>query len=293
MNNNKLIPFDIPEELTKYDTSKYHIVSVAYSETVTYLKGADSAPEAIINASAQVELYDIDTESEPYLNGISHSEINVDTNIQKLLVDIEKTTSSCLKNNKFQIMLGGEHSISFGAIKACKNHFEDLCVLQIDAHSDLRTEYLGSPFNHACAMIHVFNNNIPLIQVGIRNSSKEEHILIKENPSKITTFFANSSGLDVESVIKSIKNKNVYLTIDLDGFDTSVIPHVGTPEPGGLTWYEVIRLLEKVFKNFNVVASDIVELAPNEYSAQSDFTAAKLLYKLLCLKQFSIKQIRG
>lgn len=286
MSDNKLIPFDIPEELTKYDNSKYHIISVPYSETVTYLKGADNAPLAILDASTQVELYDIDTESEPYLNGISYSKINTDTDIQKILDSIEKSVADCLKNNKFPVMLGGEHSISYGAIKACKKYFEDLCVLQIDAHSDLRTEYSGSPFNHACAMIHVFNNNIPLIQIGIRNSSKEEHILIKENPCKITTFFADHSGLDVESVIKSIKNKNVYLTIDLDGFDPSVIPHVGTPEPGGLTWYEVISLLEKVFKNFNVVASDIVELAPNEYSAYSDFTAAKLLYKLLCFKQF-------
>jgi len=282
--NNKLIPFDIPEELTKFDVSKYHIVSVPFSETVTYLKGSENAPKAILNASNQVELYDIDTEGEPYLNGISYSEINTNQNIQKVLDDIDQEISKCLSNNKFPVMLGGEHSISFGAIKACKKFFKNLCVLQIDAHSDLRTEYLGNPFNHACAMIHVFNNNIPLIQVGIRNSSKEEHILIKENPSKITTFFANSSGLNIEAIIKSIKNKNVYLTIDLDGFDPSVIPHVGTPEPGGLTWYEVINLLENIFKNFNVVASDIVELAPNRYSAPSDFITAKLLYKLFCFK---------
>ncbi|MEW5820180.1 MAG: agmatinase [Cyanobacteriota bacterium] len=281
---NIITPFEIEEELTNYNTSKYHIICVPYSETVSYLRGSDKAPEAIIKASAHVEMYDIDSESEPCFKGISLKEINVNTDIKQIWKNIGEEVDKCLKDGKFPVILGGEHSISHGGILACQAHSPDICILQIDAHSDIRSEFNNDPYNHACALRHAFNENIPIIQVGIRAIDKEEHLLIKNNPNKIKTFFASKTGLDIKEVIKSITNTNVYLTIDLDGFDPSVIPAVGTPEPGGLNWYEVINLLETLFKQFNVMAADIVELAPNETSTPSDFTAAKLLYKLLSFK---------
>lgn len=281
----RIRPFGIEEALTNYDTSKYHIISVPYAETVTYLKGTDNAPYAILNASEQVELYDIDTESEPYLKGISYSEINVNTAITHIWTAMNKEVMLALKSGKFPVILGGEHSISNGAIGASRILFNDLHILQIDAHADLREEYLGNPFSHACALRYSFDTQIPIVQVGIRSMVKEEHQLIKENPDKIKTFLCNTNELDIDAVLNCIKAPNVYLTIDLDGFDPSVIPHVGTPEPGGLNWDNVLKLLNKLFTNFNVVAADIVELAPNKYSTLSDFTAAKLLYKLLALKK--------
>lgn len=279
-----LTPFGIGENLTDFDTSKYHVLCVAYAETVSYIKGSENAPLAIIKASEQVELFDLHTQSEPYLKGISMSEINTDTNIKELLKMIEEEITQCLKFNKFTVMLGGEHSISHGAIMACKNQFKELCILQIDAHSDLKEHYLNDPFSHACAMRHAINENIPLTQIGIRSLDREEFDFIMQNRDKIATFFAGPDKIRTQEILNSLKHKNVYLTIDLDGFDPSVIPHLGTPEPGGLEWYEVIDLLKELFKSFNVVAADIVELAPSEYSTPSDFTAAKLLYKLFSLK---------
>ena len=277
-------PFGIEKELTNYETSKFHIISVPYAETVTYLKGTDNAPLAILAAAEQVELYDIATETEPYLKGISFSEINVNTDITHIWTALSKEIMLALKAGKFPVTLGGEHSISNGAIGASRILFQDITIVQIDAHADLREEYLGNPFNHACALRYAFDTQIPIVQVGIRSLVKEEHQLIKNSPDKITTFICDSPELDINSVINCIKSPNVYLTIDLDGFDPSVIPHVGTPEPGGLSWTSVLALLNKLFDNFNVVAADIVELAPNKYSTLSDFTAAKLLYKLFSLK---------
>lgn len=284
LNKDELTAFGIETEFTDYNSSKYHIICVPYSKTVTYIKGAENGPKAIIEASTQVELYDAKSNSEPYLKGISLKTIDVNTEITSILKNIKNETLNSIKNNKFPVMLGGEHSISQGCIEACKEYSSDLSVLHIDAHADLREEYLGDPFNHACAMRYCVDNDINLVQVGIRSLCKEEHETIKENSHKIKTFFANGETLNIEEILKSIKNKHVYITIDLDGLDPSVIPHTGTPEPGGLSWYDLINLLEGTFKKFNVLASDIVELAPNENSIVSDFAAAKLLHKILSLK---------
>lgn len=279
-----ITPFGIEKEYANFNNSKYHIICVPYAETVTYIKGAENAPLAILKASTQVELYDIESKKEPYIDGISMSEIKVNIDIQHIWNNTGKEVLTCIKNKKFPILLGGEHTITYGALRAASILIPDISVLQIDAHTDLRSEYMDSPFNHACALRHAFNSNIPITQVGIRSVCKEEAELIEQNPDLVTTFFTNKAGLDIDKVLNSFKHKNVYISIDLDGFDPSVIPHVGTPEPGGLGWFEVIELLKEVFKKFNVIAADIVELAPNKYSYLSDFAAAKLLYKLISLK---------
>lgn len=283
--NNSLNPFGIEDTYADFQNSKYHIISVPYAETVTYIKGGENAPGAILEASTQVELFDITSKSEPYLKGISLSEVSVDTNIQSIWDNIENEVTTCIKLDKFPIMLGGEHSITMGAIKAAKNAYDDITVLQIDAHADLRSEYMDSPYNHACALRHAVESKIPVVQVGIRSACQEEYDFIVQNSELVTTFFQQTSEIDVDSILNSIKTQNVYLTIDLDGLDPSVIPHVGTPEPGGIQWFDLLTLLTELFNRYNVVAADIVELAPNEISLLSDFTAAKLLYKIISLKK--------
>ncbi|MGD9579900.1 MAG: agmatinase [Vampirovibrionia bacterium] len=281
---NTVIPFGIEEEYSQYETSKFHVISVPYAKTVSYIKGAENGPDAILKASEQVELYDIATESEPYLEGISYEEINTNVELPVIWEEMKEKVYKCINHNKFPVLLGGEHSITHGGIMGCKEKYNDLCILHIDAHCDLRTDYLGDKYSHACALRYAFDENTPIVQIGIRSAEKEEHTLIKNNPDKIKTFFANEEKLNNKEVLNNIKSKNVYLTIDIDGFDPSIIPHTGTPEPGGLGWYEVLKLLEELFKNYNVIAADIVELCPSETSTVSDFTAAKLLYKLFALK---------
>lgn len=286
-NNNEdkfLTPFGIDKKYTDYNKSKFHIINVPYAKTVSYIKGAEKGPEAIIKASEQVELYDIATESEPYLKGISFEEINTNQELTSIWQEMSQKVHKCITNNKFPIILGGEHSITHGGIMGCKQKHKDLCILHIDAHCDLREDYLGDKYSHACALRYAFDENIPIVQVGIRSAEKEEHLLIKNNPSKIKTFFASKKKLNNKKILNNLQSKNLYITIDIDGFDPSVIPHTGTPEPGGLGWYEVINLLEDIFANFNVIATDIVELAPSDFSTISDFTVAKLLYKVLALK---------
>jgi agmatinase len=277
-------PFGIEEEYTDYDKSKYHLLYIPYSETVSYLQGTENGPKAIIEASTQVELYDRKTESEPSLKGISYETINPAQKIETILSDTKIQVLKALKANKFPVLLGGEHTISHGAIEACAEYHPELTVLQIDAHADLREEYMNNPYSHACAMRHSYKKGLKLVQAGIRSLCKEEHLLIKNNPDLITTFFAEDSKLPIESIIASIKTPYVYITIDLDGLDPSVIPHVGTPEPGGIGWHDLLELLEGVFKKFTVLAGDIVELCPGRSSTVSDFASAKLLYRLLSLK---------
>jgi agmatinase len=277
-------PFGIEEEYTRFETAKYHLIYVPYGKTVSYLPGTEKGPEAIIEASTQVELYDIHTEREPYLEGISFETVNTENETGKILEDIKYKTVRCLDSQKFPVLLGGEHTISIGGINACASRHSDLTVLQIDAHADLRNEYQDDPYSHACVMRRAFEQGIQVVQIGIRSLCSEEHQLIKDNPEQIATFISDGQKPDIELILSRINNTNVYLTIDLDGLDPSVIPHVGTPEPGGLLWNDTINILEQLFINFNVIAADIVELCPDKTSTVSDFAAAKLLYKLLALK---------
>jgi agmatinase len=282
--NKYLTPFGIEKEYTNFEKSRFHVICVPYSETVSYIKGTENGPSAILKASTQVELYDRKSKTEPYLKGISCSTIDTSNDIKEIWHQISKEVTSCIEKDKFAVILGGEHTISQGAIDACYNKTPDLTVIQIDAHADLREEYEGNPFSHACALRYAFDKGINIVQIGIRSLCKEEDLLIQENPQQITTFFADTRPIDIRAVIKNIKTPNLYITIDLDGFDPSVIPHVGTPEPGGPDWYDITSLLEELFLNFNVIAADIVELCPSDSSVVSDFAAAKLLYKLLSLK---------
>lgn len=272
----------IPEEFAKLESSEVVLLPVPYDGTSTYGKGADKGPEAILDAAENMELYDIETNSEVYREGIFLADpITEDESPEKMTEAVDNAVSGFLNTGKFLTLLGGEHSISIGSIRAFKRKYNDLTVLQLDAHSDLRPEYDGSACNHACAM-HEASKSCNLIQVGIRSMDTVELPFL--NKEKLFTSYQIRSNENWKVDVVSLLGKNVYITIDLDAFDPSIMPSTGTPEPGGLLWDETLDLLKMVFKYSNVVGFDIVELAPIEKLHGPDFMAAKLYYKLLSYK---------
>lgn len=258
------------------------LIPVPYDGTSTYGKGADKGPDAIFDASENMEIYDIETESEVYRKGIHIAPaVTEDESPEKMCDAVQSAVSLYLNQDKFVGLLGGEHSISIGAIQAFKEKYDDLTVLQLDAHSDLRPEYDGSACNHACAM-HLASKTTNLVQVGIRSMDAVELPFL--NRSNLFTSYEIRENKDWQSDVVNSLGENVYITIDLDAFDPSIMPSTGTPEPGGLLWNETIDLLKMVFKRCNVVGFDINELAPQEGNSAPDFMAAKLLYKILSYK---------
>ncbi|WP_298367711.1 agmatinase [uncultured Lutibacter sp.] len=279
---NKRTYAGIPEEFSKIETSKVVLIPVPYDGTSTWQKGSDKGPEAFLQASENMELYDIETKSEVYKNGVYLADaVTENSSPEEMVEAVRKTAKSYIQKNKFVTLFGGEHSISIGSIRAFNECFNNLTVLQIDAHADLRKEYEGSSCNHACA-VYEASQNTNLIQVGIRSMDIIETTIMDEEK----VFFAHEMVADdywVENAI-DLMTENVFITIDLDAFDPSIMPSTGTPEPGGLLWYETLDFLQKVFKEKNVVGFDIVELCPNEKEKSSDFLAAKLYYKMLSYK---------
>lgn len=270
----------IPPIYSSYDSSPIVILPVPFDATSTWVKGADKGPEAILEASANMELYDIDTDSEVYLKGIYTAEPTVEKSSPEIMAgEVKGKVKKFLDDGKFIVTLGGEHSVTIGVIQAFAEKIPGLSVLQIDAHTDLRPEYEGSRFNHACVMARA-RELCPIVQVGIRSMD----IIEKPFISKDRIFYARDIvGAHwgwMDKVIEKLDN-HVYLTIDLDGFDPSVLPATGTPEPGGLTYYDVLTLVKKLIDNKKLVGFDVVELCPNENNKASDFLATKLIYQIL------------
>ena len=272
----------LPEKYSSYDNASVVILPLPYDQTSTWIKGADRGPEAIIQASANMELYDIETDSQVYTKGV-FTDSPLQTALPPEGIDnlVYERITQLLKEGKFPVVVGGEHSVSIGAVRAHAQKTKDLTVLQLDAHVDLRDEYDGSKFNHACVMARV-KEICPAVQVGIRSMDASE----KKSIDYDKTFFAKDI-LDtanwIDKVI-SLLSENVYVTIDLDVFDPSIMPSTGTPEPGGLGWYQVLALLKNLCSAKNVVGFDVVELCPNENNKAPDFLAAKLIYKFLSYK---------
>jgi len=270
----------IPDKNARIDEAKVVLIPVPYDGTSTWQKGADKGPEAFLNASENMELYDIETRSEVYRQGIYLAPpVTEDSSPEKMVEAVYKTTKNYIKQDKFVTLFGGEHSISIGSIKAFNESFEDLTVVQLDAHADLRPEYEGSSCNHACAM-HEASKTTNLVQVGIRSMDVSENDHMDENQ----VYFAHDLYEDWQEDAIGQMTPNVFITIDLDAFDPSIMPSTGTPEPGGLFWYETLEFLKMMFKKKNVVGFDIVELCPNKGEKSSDFLAAKLYYKMLSYK---------
>ncbi len=281
MKNNRTYA-GIPENYAKLETANVVLIPVPYDGTSTWQKGADKGPNAFLNASENMELYDIETDSEVYKQGVYLTEpITVNATPEAMADAVHQETKSYIKKNKFVTVFGGEHSISIGTIRAFNEMFPSLTVLHIDAHADLRKSYDGSSCNHACA-VYEASQNTNLIQVGIRSMDIKEKSIM--NLDK--TYFAHEMAMDDSWMYLAIDQMtdNVFITFDLDAFDPSIMPSTGTPEPGGLLWYETLDFLKKVFKEKNVVGFDIVELCPNEVDKSSDFLAAKLYYKMLSYK---------
>ncbi|MBF0430257.1 MAG: agmatinase [Fibrobacteria bacterium] len=276
----------LPEEFCTEDNSAVAIIPAPYDGTSTWIKGADKGPSAILEASPQLEYYDIETGTEVYKRGIyTVPPIQMPKEPEEMVSAVKTTVLNQLKRDKFCVTLGGEHSISVGAFQAHYEQFEEkhdsFCVLQLDAHADLRDTYLGSKYNHACVMARI-KEVCPIVQVGIRSMDIAEKELMDEE----RCFYAHSlepHNNDWDQIINCL-DQSVYITLDLDVFDPSILPSTGTPEPGGLLWYQTLSLLKAVFKQKNVLGFDIVELCPNPQNKASDFLAAKLIYKLLSYK---------
>lgn len=278
----------IPQEYAALETAKIVLIPVPYDGTSTWQKGADKGPEAFLEASENMELYDIETQSEVYKNGIYLADaVTENSSPEKMVEAVHKVTKEYIKRNKFVTLFGGEHSISIGSIRAFNECFDNLTVLHIDAHADLRKEYDGSSCNHACA-VYEASQTTNLVQVGIRSMDVSETTVMDREK----TFFAHEMAGDdfwPDKVIEML-GENVFITFDLDALDPSIMPSTGTPEPGGLFWYETLDFLNRVFSERNVVGFDIVELCPDKNERSSDFLAAKLYYKMLAYK-FSDNQI--
>jgi agmatinase len=273
---------DIPKQYRDPARARVAIIPVPYDGTSTWGKGADKGPSAIIEASATVENYDIESDSEPYKVGIfTDKPILEKSSPEKMVEAVEKRISGHLANGKFPIVIGGEHSVSIGAIKAQAKKYKKLTVLQLDAHSDLRGEYHDSKYNHACVMARA-QDLCPTVQVGIRSMDISEKPRVKKSKVFFAEDICGKKGW-IDKVVSLLKG-NVYVTIDLDVFDPSIMPSTGTPEPGGLGWYEVLDLLRIVFRKTNVTGFDVVELCPNPANKAPDFLAAKLIYKLISYK---------
>ena len=263
----------LPQEYSEPENAEIVIIPVAYDGTSTWVKGADKGPAAMIEASANMELYDIETDSEVFKKGIFTEETTGgDITTLEMIDAVNGATRYYLENDKFVVVIGGEHSVSIGSIKAHAKHFQNLTVLQLDAHAD---------YNHACVMART-KELCPIVQVGIRSMDSSE----KESMDKAGFFFAKDIYNTTDWIKKVISklSKNVYITIDLDVFDPSIMPSTGTPEPGGLLWYDVLELLKTVSEKKNLVGFDVVELCPDGRNTAPDFMAVKLIYKLLSYK---------
>lgn len=273
---------DLPEKYSTLGSSKIVFLPVPFDATSTWGKGADKGPQAIIEASNNMEIYDIETDSEVHLLGIHTAEpVVVNSDPDEMVQAVYKEVKSHLKKNKFVVTVGGEHSVCIGAMKAHAEKFEDLTIVQIDAHADLRDEYMGSKNNHACVMARA-KELAPVIQIGIRSMSVEESFEVEQGRVFLARDINDNETWKYDML--STLSSNVYITFDLDALDPSIMPSTGTPEPGGLLWYQAIEILRRISEKSNIVGFDISELAPNPDVKAPDFLASKLIYKLLTYK---------
>ena len=273
----------LDEASSDYRKARYAILPIPYDGTVSFQVGTRNGPRAIISASQQVELFDEEYKREFFAAGIATlSPVAPDMSSPKQMHEcIHEAARKVVRDGKFLIGLGGEHSISSGLIRAVLGKYKRLSVLQIDAHADLRAEYEGTPYSHASVMRRVVEMGVPLVQVGIRNYSLEEHRFItkaKLAPISVRELRENPDW--IQHAVEGLSG-DVYVSIDIDGFDPAYAPGTGTPEPGGMDWFEVTLLLKAVAMNHRIVAADVVEVLPLPGSAQTEFLAAKLIYKLI------------
>ena len=274
----------LPQKNVEYASSPVVVCPIPWEKTTSYMKGCVNGPQAILEASHQVEFYDPELRILSWKPGI-YTEPPLNLNrleAPEAFKKVEEKFSKFLADGKFPIGLGGEHSISAPTITAAAKRFPNLSVLQIDAHADLRESYEGTPYSHACAMRLIASKVKKLVGVGIRSVDIEEVEFAKANPHIHLIYDHKRIGNEhwIQEALDHLTD-TVYLTIDIDGFDPSLVPATGTPEPGGLSWYEGLSLISALFQSKRVVASDLVELMPQPHQHASNFVAAKLVYKLI------------
>ncbi|MBD1134049.1 agmatinase [Pelagibacterales bacterium SAG-MED48] len=267
---------------------KVIVVPFGLEKTVSYGAGTKNGPKEIIKASHQVELYDEELNCEPYKKiGIKTLKpFKIDKNIKKALNKMSKINEEILGKKLFPMTFGGEHSITPGCIAPFTKKYKDICLLHFDAHADLRESYNGEKFSHASAIRRCLDYpNVSVISFGIRNISQSEIPFLKKNSTRINIFWAkDKSEWNLNKFKKLIKNKTVYLTFDVDGLDSSIMPATGTPEPGGLLWDETLNIIRIAAKNSKIVGADINELSPIKGFNSYNFLVAKLAYKILSYK---------
>ncbi len=275
---------NLEEEFSAYRTCKAVILPLSYEGTVTYGKGTSRGPRAIIKASQQLELYDEELDQETYRLGIHTLKgIKGEKTLspEEMTEAVYREASRLVKDKKFLVSLGGEHSLSLGLVRALSDKYKDLSVLQLDAHADLRDEYQATKYNHACIGRRLLEL-APLTQVGARSLSREEADYIRDE-KRLKVFYASRiiDRRDWMAEAFSSLSPNVYLTLDLDVLDPGIMPAVGTPEPGGLGWTDTLNFLRQLTEKKRIVSFDLMELSPQPGNIAPDFLAAKLAYKLL------------
>ncbi|MBI3234164.1 MAG: agmatinase [Bacteroidetes bacterium] len=274
------------EKMYAYQSCKFVIQQVPYEYTSSYLQGSHKGPKAIVDASQFVEFYDEELDQETYkkIGGIcTLKPLDFKDKFDKKAIDyIEKETDKLLNDGKFVVSLGAEHTVTLGLVKSHLKKYKDITVLQIDAHSDLRMSYHGNKYSHASVMARVHELGVNLVQIGIRAQCIEESELIKSS-DRITTFYAHQVRQNKNWAKEALKacGDNVYISIDADGFDPSIVPAVGTAEPNGMMWDETVQFLKSVCETKNVVGYDIVEIAPVKGNILTEYTMAKLCYKIM------------
>ncbi|HUV08681.1 MAG TPA: agmatinase, partial [Spirochaetia bacterium] len=274
---------DLSPEYRIKEDARIVVIPVPYDRTSTWRRGARKGPRALLEASAHMELYDLETSFEVYKLGIfTEREISSGRTPESMIQAVKKNVSEHLEGGRFPVIVGGEHTVSLGSVFAHQERESEFSVLQLDAHTDLRESYEGSTFNHACVMARVREACPSLVQVGIRSMDESERRSADLNRIFPASEIHRERGREDtwHQRLLSLLGPKVYITLDLDVFDPSIMPSTGTPEPGGLDWYDVLSLLRRVFEEKRVLGFDIVELCPGEDKAP-DFLAAKLLYTLL------------
>ncbi|MEE8170905.1 MAG: agmatinase [Phycisphaerae bacterium] len=277
-----------------YVRSRYAVLPVPYDATTSFQAGTRNGPRAIITASQQVELFDDELGGEFHAAGIATlTPLAPDmAGPEQMLDTVHRTARRVVRDSKFLLTLGGEHSITSALVRAVRARHKKLSVLQIDAHADLRDAYEGTPFSHACVMRRIVEMGVPVVPVGIRSYSKEEAAYMRRRGlSCITARQAMVDEAWIDRVLAGLSG-DVYVTIDIDGFDPACAPGTGTPEPGGLGWYQVTDLLRAVAARFRIVAADVVEVMPIPGTMQTEFLAAKLAYKLIAYTQQAASEPR-
>jgi agmatinase len=263
-----------------YDKAKFAVIPVPYEKTTSYGKGTAKGPDAILEASRYMELYDEELDCNTAESGIATLDpVICDEEPQFLAEKLRGVCAKVLADKKFPIVLGGEHSISLGLLLALKDHYKDVCVLQFDAHADLRDEYYGSKYSHACVMRRI-REHAPAVQVGIRSYSDDETEIVRKERDNIFLAADMRKGDRIFDIVNRL-GKNVFISFDVDAFDPSIMPSTGTPEPGGMGWYETLDIIRAVSETRNIIGFDAVELAPVSHTTAPDYTVARLIYRVM------------